>query len=108
MNKTVNKISSKKPVTDNEVKKKAIKLVVVHLKKKMPEESYSGKEYLDEWVEKVENLLENSEFVLAEYISIRKELNEVIEMVLDVDLRYKLRDSWYSLGKAIDKKAKRM
>jgi hypothetical protein len=36
----------------------------------------------------------------------RKQLNDLIERTLDEEIRFKLRDSWYSFGKALDKKVK--
>lgn len=103
----MNKTTNRKPQTDIDVKRKAIKLVVSHLKKKMPEQEFYGEDNLLQWIDQMEHLLEKDEFVLSEYIAMRRELNDVIERVMDVALRYKLRDSWFSLGKAIDKKLKR-
>ena len=37
----------------------------------------------------------------------RRKLNDVIERTLDEEMRFKIRDSWYSMGRALDKKAKR-
>ncbi len=51
--------------------------------------------------------MDKPEFNMSEYIEMRKELNDIIERTLDEELRFKLRDSWYSMGKALDKKAKR-
>lgn len=97
------KDSVKKVITDIDVKRKAIKLVIVHLKKKVPNE-FMGMEHFNEWVIAMEELLQKQEFVLLEHIQMRKNLNDVIERVLDENIRFKLRDSWVSLGKAIDKK----
>jgi len=99
------KLDSKKILTDYDVKRKAVKLVIVHLKKKVPDE-YPGIEHLNEWVSEMEKLLEKPEFVIAEYFSMKKQLNGVIERILDEEIRFKIRDSWYSLGKALDKKVK--
>ncbi len=96
----------KKPQTDNEVKKKAVKHVISHLKKKIPEDDFSSKESLNEWISQVEEILKQDEVPLSDYVEKRKELNEIIERVIDDDFRFKLRDSWYSLGKAMYKKAK--
>lgn len=102
----MNKMTNRKPQTDIDVKRKAIKLVVTHLKKKMPEGDFHGNENLQEWINEIEVLIEKDEFIFSDFIAKRKELNDVIERVMDVEIRYKLRDSWFSLGKAIDKKVK--
>ena len=96
---------TKKMLTDNDVKKKAVKLVISHLKKKLDRE-YAGSEHIHEWIASMEELMLKEEFVLKEYLTMRKELNDVIERTLDEEMRFKLRDSWYSLGKALDKKVK--
>jgi len=98
---------AKKELTDNDVKRKAVKLVIAHLKKKLPEHDYLGKEHIVNWIGKMEELLAKEEFNMIEYIEMRRELNDVIERTVDGELRFKLRDSWYSLGKALDKKVKR-
>lgn len=95
----------KKLQTDNDVKRKAVKLVLSHLKKKVPNE-FVGSDHLSEWMVEMEKVVENPEFKLKDYIEMRKNLNDVIERTLDEDIRFKLRDSWYSLGKALDKKVK--
>jgi hypothetical protein len=95
----------KKIMTDEDVKKKAIKLVITHLKKKASGE-FIGSDNFQDWVLDMEDLLKKEQFVLSEYIEMRRNLNDVIERTIDVEMRYKLRDSWYSLGKALDKKAK--
>ncbi|MCX8129377.1 MAG: hypothetical protein N3I35_04660 [Clostridia bacterium] len=99
------KESIKKLQTDSDVKRKAVKLVISHLKKKVPNE-FVGSDHLEEWVGEMEKVLENPEFNLKDYIQMRKNLNDVIERTLDEEIRFKLRDSWYSLGKALDKKVK--
>ena len=97
----------KKEVTDADVKRKAVKLVVSHLVKKLPEDNYPGSENMLSWIARIEDLLEKPEFVLSEYYDMRRELNDVIERTtFSEDLRFKIRDSWFSLGKALDKKAK--
>ncbi|MGI6668787.1 MAG: hypothetical protein ACOX4M_05040 [Acetivibrionales bacterium] len=100
------KKKAKKVLTDNDVKRKATKLVVAHLKKKLPEDDFIGKENISNWIDDMEELLAKDEFVMIEYIEMRKRLNDVIERTVDEELRFKLRDSWYSLGKAYDKKVK--
>ena len=95
----------KKILTDYDVKRKAVKLVIVHLKKKVSTE-YPGAEHLHEWISEMEKLLEKPEFVMTEYFNMKKQLNGVIERILDEEIRFKIRDSWYSLGKALDKKVK--
>lgn len=103
-------VRSKKPVkkvqTDNDVKRKAVKLVVAHLKKKLPEEEFIAKDHIINWIGEMDELLQKEEFSLIEYIQMRRNLNDVIERTVDEELRYKMRDSWYSLGKALDKKVK--
>lgn len=99
------KSAEKKIVTDIDVKRKAIKLVIAHLKKKVAKE-FIGSEHVAEWIAGIEILLDKSEFNLVDYIRARRELNDVIERTLDEEMRFKLRDSWYSLGKALDKKVK--
>jgi|GEM_PF-144338 len=96
----------KKVQTDNDVKRKAVKLVVAHLRKKLPEKDFIGKEHIISWIEGMEEILLKDEFVMVEYIQMRRSLNDIIERTVDEELRFKLRDSWYSLGKAFDKKVK--
>lgn len=97
---------TKKIQTDNDVKKKAVKLVVAHLKKKIPNEYFSGKESLEKWIADMEEMLKESEFNLVRYFDMRSELNSVIEGGLEGDMKFKIRDSWYSFGKALNKKLK--
>ena len=101
------KATAKKEITDFDVKRKAVKLVVAHLKKKLPKEGYIGSDKILGWTEDFEVLLEKPEFVMSEYYEMRRELNDIIESTFEGELRFKLRDSWYSLGKALDKKVKR-
>ncbi len=96
----------KKVQTDNDVKRKAAKLVVAHLKKKLPENDFIGRDHITNWISEMEELLIKEEFVLIDYIEMRRNLNDVIERTVDEELRFKLRDSWYSLGRALDKKVK--
>jgi hypothetical protein len=95
----------KKVQTDADVKRKAIKLVIAHLKKKINRE-FVGSELIKGWIEEMDKLLAKPEFNLAEYMEMRRELNDVIERTLDEEMRFKFRDSWYSLGRAFDKKVK--
>jgi len=97
------KKEGRKVQTDADVKKKAVKLVISHLKKKIAKE-FSGSELVRQWVEEMEKLLEKEEFELAEYMRMRRELNDIIERIMDEEMRFKLRDSWYSFGRALDKK----
>ena len=99
--KTVKKIQ-----TDIDVKRKAVKLVIAHLKKKLPQTEFIGMENITSWIGDMDELLAKDEFNLIEYIEMRRNLNDVIERTVDEELRFKLRDSWYSLGKALDKKVK--
>ncbi|MCX7772230.1 MAG: hypothetical protein N2376_03855 [Clostridia bacterium] len=87
-----------------DVKRKAVKLVIAHLKKKVSKE-YMGIEYLIDWLEEMEDILKKEDFDIKEYHRMRKQLNSVIESTLDEEMRDKLRNSWYSFGKALDKKA---
>lgn len=91
--------------TDTDVKRKAIKQVVAHIKKKITSE-YVGKEHIEEWLTQIEEIMAKDEFNFRDYIQARKSLNDIIERTLDEEMRFKLRDSWYSLGKALEKKAK--
>lgn len=93
-----------KRLDDNEVKKKAIKLVIAHLKRKVSKE-YMGIEYLIDWLEEMDELLKAEEFDIKEYHRMRRQLNSVIESTLDEEMRIKLRNSWHSFGKALEKKA---
>jgi len=99
------KTPDRKVVTDEDVKRKAVKLVIVHLKRKI-EEDFQGKDSIIDWMEQMEVLLGKEEFVLSEYHQARKDFNGLIERTLDYTIRSKLRDSWFSLGKALDKKVK--
>lgn len=96
----------KKVLTDMDVKRKAVKLVVAHLRKKLPEAEFIGMSHITSWISDIEKLLVKQEFNMIEYIEMRRNLNDVIERTIDEEMRYKLRDSWYSLGKALDKKVK--
>jgi hypothetical protein len=95
----------KKVQTDADVKRKAVKLVIAHLKKKAARE-FIGSEHVNDWVSDMEKILDKPEFDIKEYIEMRRNLNDVIERTLDEEMRFKLRDSWYSFGKALDKKVK--
>lgn len=95
----------KKIQTDADVKRKAVKLVISHLKKKVPNE-FIGAQHLSDWIHEFEELLSKPEFVLKEYLDMRKSFTDVIESTPDEEIRFKLRDSWYSMGKALDKKVK--
>lgn len=99
------KESTKKIPTDIDIKRKAVKLVIVHLKKKVAKE-FLGSDHINDWITDIEKLLEKQEFNVIEYIGMRKQLNDLIERTLDEEIRFKLRDSWYSFGKALDKKVK--
>lgn len=98
--------TQKKIQTDVDIKRKAVKLVIVHLKKKVSKE-FVGSEYVNEWLAQMDKLLQKEEFNVIEYIQMRKNLNDVIESTLDEEIRFKLRDSWYSFGKALEKKLKK-
>jgi len=100
------KKAEKKVITDADVKRKAVKLVIAHLKKKISKD-FIGSEHIKNWIAEMDELLNKPEFNLIEYIDMRKRLNDVIERTIDEEIRFKLRDSWYSFGKALDKKVKR-
>ncbi|MDF2985326.1 MAG: hypothetical protein K0R50_836 [Eubacterium sp.] len=95
----------KKIQTDTDVKRKAIKQVVAHIRKKITSE-YVGSEHLKEWLAEIEIIIAKEDFNIKDYIQARKSLNDIIERTLDEEMRFKLRDSWYSLGKALEKKVK--
>lgn len=97
---------TRKVPTDVDVKRKAVKLVIAHLKRKIPKD-YAGSDLINNWISEMDKVMDKPEFNMSEYIEMRKELNDIIERTLDEELRFKLRDSWYSMGKALDKKAKR-
>ena len=101
----MSKGKAKKVRTDTDVKRKAVKLVITHLKKKI-EKDYLGKEHVENWIAEMETMLSKEEFDIIEYFEMRKKLNDVIERTLDEEMRFKIRDSWYSLGRALDKKVK--
>lgn len=96
---------SKRIKTDADIKKKAVKLVIVHLKKKLSRD-FVGSENIKEWIEQMEEILAKPDFDISEYIAMRRKLNDIIERTMEEEIRFKLRDSWYSMGKALDKKAK--
>jgi hypothetical protein len=98
-------IALAKEINDNDIKRKAVKLVVAHIRKKLPE-NFDKDDNLGEWLRDMDVLLEKDEFLINEYYDMRSELNYVVDRVLDDELRYKLRDSWYSFGKALEKKKK--
>jgi hypothetical protein len=102
---TNNVKTKKKELTDADVKKKAVKLVVAHLKRKASRE-FMGMDYLLDWIEDMDALIQKEEFDIREYHRMRRQLNDVIESTLDEAMRRKLRDSWYSMGRALEKKAK--
>lgn len=100
------KKKARKVLTDNDVKRKAVKLVIAHLKRKLPEYDFSGKQEILDWIDGMEELLAKEKFVMLDYIQMRRSLNDIIERTFDEELRFKLRDSWYSMGKALDKKVR--
>lgn len=101
----MSKEMTQKVQTDADVKRKAIKLVIAHLKKKVTGE-FIGSEHISEWIADMEKVLEKPEFDIHEYHEMRRNLNDVIERTVEEETRFKLRDSWYSLGKAMEKKVK--
>ena len=105
---TVKPEKERRELTDVDVKKKAVKLVIVHLRKKLPQDAFVGSASILDWIELFESQLEKPVFDVAACYDLRRELNDIIERTVDEELRFKLRDSWYSLGKALDKKVKKM
>ena len=99
-------VKKKKEMTDADLQKKSVKLVVMHLKKKVDPDA-AGIDRVLTWLGDMEELLEQEGFDRVIYMNMRKQLYEAIEWVFDVDLRHKLRNSWYSYGKAMDKKVPR-
>ena len=99
---------TKKVQTDEYAKKKAIKLVVLHIRKKL-EEAGEEAHTIDNWFTEMDELLSlpEEDFDIHTYYDMRRHLNDHIDCIYDVNLRYKLRDSWISFGKALDKKAKK-
>lgn len=93
------------PMTDAEVRHKAVRLVVAHLKKKVTGD-FPGIEYLAAWLDDMDALLADETFDIREYHRMRRELNSVIESTLDETMRTSLRNSWFSMGKALEKRAK--
>lgn len=92
-------------IIDNDIKRKAVKLVVAHIKKKLPD-NFEGNTALDQWLINIDELLLKEEFKINEYYEMRTELNDVVDSLIEDELRFKLRDSWYSFGKALEKKKK--
>jgi hypothetical protein len=93
----------KKELTDADLQKRSVKLVVMHLKKKV-DPKVPGIQNVIEWIDKMDEVLAKDEFDRAEYLEMRRQLYNAIEWVIDVDVRASLRRSWYSFGKAMDKK----
>ena len=96
----------KKVITDADLQKKSVKVVVVHLRKKV-DPNAAGIDRVLSWLSDMEALLEQDGFDRSVYLNMRQQLYEAIEWVFDVELRHKLRNSWYSYGKAMDKKVPR-
>ena len=76
------KSKTKKALTDIDVKRKAVKLVITHLKKKV-ENDFLTKEHIVNWITEMEELLSKPDFNLSEYYEMRRKLNDVIERTLD-------------------------
>lgn len=93
----------KREITDADLQKKSVKLVVVHLKKKIDEKEPGINQVID-WINRMDKILEKDDFDRSEYLEMRKQLYNAIEWVFDADVRAKLRSSWYSFGKAMEKK----
>lgn len=93
------------PMSEAEVRHKAVRLVVAHMKKKVTGD-FPGIEYLAAWLDEMDALTASEDFDIREYHRMRRELNSVIESTLDEPMRTSLRNSWYSMGKALEKKAK--
>lgn len=91
---------------DISTKRRAVKLVITHLKRKLDSFENINRDPVDMWISKVSDLLSKDEFILSNFLKVRKDLNDIIERTCNPDLRFKLRDSWFALGKALEKKAK--
>lgn len=91
---------------DAMLQKKTVKSVVMHLERKIDTET-AGIGNLLSWLDEMKALLAQEEYVKAEYIKMRKKLYDAIEWIPDTETRHKLRNSWYSFGKALEKKAPR-
>ena len=91
---------------DAALQKKSIKLVVMHLEKKISAET-PGIGNVLAWLDEMNLLLEQDDYVKADYIKMRKKLYDAIEWVPDTETRQRLRNSWYSFGKALEKKVPR-
>ncbi len=96
---------SKKIYPDEYYKKKAVKLVVSHLKRKLDDAENKETEIFDNWLFEMDELLQKEDFVMVDYVEMRRQLNNLIDRIYNVDLRYRVRDSWNSFGKSLDKKA---
>lgn len=99
-------MKKKKVITDGDLQKKSVKLVVLHLRKKV-DPNAAGIDRVCNWLDTMDGLLRQDGFDRGVYLDMRQQLYEAIEWVFDVDLRHKLRNSWYSYGKAMDKKVPR-
>ncbi len=100
------KKATKKIMTDADLQKKSVKLVVLHLRKKV-DPNTPGIEQVCRWLDEMDFLLAKDTYVRSEYLEMRKKLNDAIEWVFDTETRQRLRNSWYSFGKAMDKKVPR-
>ena len=96
----------KKEITDADVQKRSVKMVVTHLKKKI-HGIEAGIARLLDWIDEMDILLEEEGFDRTRYLEMRRNLYTATEWVFDVEVRSKLRSSWYSFGKAMEKKAPR-
>jgi len=105
VSKTINK-GLKKEITDFGLQKKSVKLIILHMSRKI-DKDIIGINHVNEWLEDMNQLLAKEEYVRTEYLEMRRKLNEAIERVMDVEMRSKLRNSWYSYGRALDKKVPR-
>lgn len=100
------KEKTKKVVTDLDVKKKAVRLVITHLKRKIDDVEFSGKNQVENWIGEMEEIINEPEFSVPKSFEMRRSLNDIIERTPDEEIRFRIRDSWYSMGRALDKKAR--
>jgi uncharacterized membrane protein len=92
-------------LTDEDVKRKAVRSVLLHARKKVPS-NYEIIAQFNAWASETEAILERPDFDRAALFEARHRLNDLIERTYDPETRFKLRDSWVSFGKALDKKLK--
>ena len=91
---------------DAVLQKKSVKSVVMHLEKKVSPD-IPGSANLFNWIAEMNRLLDEDGYDKTKYLEMRKKLNEAIGWITDVYVRNRLRNSWMSFGKAMEKKVSR-